>query len=161
MSLNQINLNTNLLISLYGNVLVETPVKTDANNKPQYLGSAAKAIGIGVNYTEHPFISDEDLTFLTNILNACKLSIGDVAIINFSTVKSPALQTFQELILKKVILFGPGPLQAGLPMNFPPYQVQEFDGCSYLLAPTLKELGQNVKEKGKLWQTLQKFFPLS
>ena len=161
MSLNHINLNTNLLLSLYGNVLVQSSLIKDANSTPLYLGGAQKGIGIAVSYKDFPFISDEDLAFLTNILNACKLSISDVAVINLSTVKTPGLEAFQKLKLKKLILFGPGPLEAGLPMNFPPYQIQEFDGCFYLLAPTLKELAQNVKEKARLWQTLQKFFPLS
>jgi hypothetical protein len=160
MSLNQINLNTNLLISLYGEVLIEPFHPKDTKSKPPFLGSASKGIGLLVHYPDHPYVDDQDLLFLTNIINACRLNMTDVALFNGARLEVPALQVFRELELKKVILFGPGPLQAGLPMNFPPYQIQQYDGCAYVLAPTLQELQQNVKEKGRLWTTLQQFFSL-
>jgi hypothetical protein len=58
----------------------------------------------------------------------------------------------------KIILFGLGPSDIELPMNFPPFQIQAFENKKYLCAPTLEEIEENKSTKLTLWQGLQKLF---
>src|SRR5690349_5354955 len=61
--------------------LVETP---GAENKIRYLGSNKKHVTIIVDVQETAFLPEDDLAFLTNILKACQLSLGDIAVVNLA-----------------------------------------------------------------------------
>src|SRR5215510_7241480 len=97
MNLNQIQLPASVVANLYKHSLVETVdhsspensvhtlKKTDRSaDKWKYLGENKKNILIIVNYNDVVYLPDDDLSFLTNILAACKLNLGDVAIVNRS-----------------------------------------------------------------------------
>ena len=84
MSLNQIQLTNQQLASFYPDVLIES---TTASPMPRqqavkFLGKNAKNIVLLVSNDTVPFLQDDELSFLTNILSACKLSLVDVAIVN-------------------------------------------------------------------------------
>jgi len=170
MSLNRIQLTNALLAHLYNDKLVEG-VPTNAVPEAaaglsgaasiKQLGNGAKKIALLVNYAGLPFIPDGDLNFLTNVLQACALSMEDVAVININT-HSPAETSkyLQEKEVKQVILFGLAPAAIDLPIHFPPFQLQAFAGTTYLCAPPLSEL-QNIKElKLQLWNCLKRLFGL-
>ena len=168
MSLNQIQLTNELLAHLYNDKLVEG-VHTNAvpeavpqmTQQIKHLGNGAKRIALLVDYAGVPFIPDGDLNFLTNVLQACKLSMADVALININT-HSPAETSkyLQELEMKQVILFGLQPAVLDLPIHFPPFQLQAFAGCIYLCSPSLPELQQQKDLKLQLWNSLKKLFGL-
>lgn len=123
------------------------------------LGNSHKNILIVVNYPELVHLPDEELSFLTNILAACKLSLDDVAIINQNNYKDIAckdlLVHFQS---KTVFLFGVDPLVFGLPVSFPHFQVQNVAGCTFLFAPSLEENRTDKLIKSKLWVSLRSIF---
>jgi hypothetical protein len=157
MSLNQLILNSSLLADLYPDVLVEinaTRMPEPGGNK--YLGSNEKNILIVVNTADAVYLDDAELTFLTNILSACNLSLADVAIVNWYN-KETALFV-SEFKSKHVILFGISPLQFDLPINFPHFQIQNFDKTDYLTAPALSIISNDVSVKKELWTSLKKMF---
>jgi hypothetical protein len=163
MSLNQIQLTDQLLTSLYPDVLVESAITSSVPDyQPlKYLGKNAKNIVLLVNHAAVPFLPDEELNFLTNILSACKLSLADVAIVNIYSFKENEVeQRIQPLEPKNVLLFGITPLSVDLPINFPQFQLQQFNKRTYLHSPGLQELANDKTLKLQLWNCLKNLFGL-
>jgi hypothetical protein len=172
MDLNHIELPISTIVDLYSDSLVmpEVPelkhkaARTKAGTAltPQgVLGGNAKHILLVVHHKEHAHLPDSDLEFLTRILVPCKLTVGDVAILNLANYPKPDPKAIiAEFKSKKVILFGQTPLQFGLAVSFPEFQVQGFQGIEYLSAPALGELANNEALKRKFWESLKKIFNL-
>ena len=93
MSLNDIHLSPFLVEQLYKKTLVDVnPLKpvilADKTKSISFLGKNEKEILLVVNETETVFLSDVDLNLLVSILSACKLTLADVALINFDKNKT-------------------------------------------------------------------------
>jgi hypothetical protein len=111
----------------------------------KFLGNNRKQVAIVVHSPGIPFLPDNQLQFLTKILEACRMNIGDIAIVNAA-----------------FLLFGLEPVAIKLPINFPVFRLQPYDACTYLSAPALSLLVQNSEEskllKSKLWICLKTLF---
>ena len=151
---------------LYSDLLVTDKEKdskiimsVEVEKKWKWLGDNQKQVLIIVENNVYPFLPDEEFSFLTGILSACKLNLADVVIINRDPVKHA---DYKELISffssRIVILFDISPSTFGLPMEFPHYQIQPFANTSYLYAPSLKKLETDKEEKRKLWTSLKRLF---
>lgn len=173
MSLNDILLNPQLLTDLYSNVLVEThttnmptqPKTPDANPMPaerpvNFLGKNEKQVLIAVSKDEVPYLPDGELNFLANILSACQLSLADVAIVNWKNVAVPYEEVINRLASKTIILFDISPIEFGLPINFPNFQIQQFSNRRYLSAPSLTAIEQDTTTKRQLWTALKTIFSI-
>jgi hypothetical protein len=159
MSLNNIQLKSSLLAGLYKNSLVQTEQVVTAETKPvNYLGNNHKNILVIVANPSVPFLPDEEFNFLTSILAACKLSIADIGIINYTNTELANLQTLINSESKNVLLFGVEPLTIGLPINFPAFQLQSFNSRTYLYAPQLLQIENDKTLKGRLWSALKIMF---
>lgn len=136
-----------------------TPARMPSATTGSYLGNNGKNISIIVQYPGIPHLPDSTLEFLTRMLQACKLGLGDVAIQNLGDQTSVVGNDITgELASKIVLLFGINPADFGLAINFPEFQVQPLAGITYLYAPPL-EICQNDKlVKSKLWVCLQRIF---
>ncbi len=120
------------------------------------LGQNAKNILILVNNPGITFLPDEELAFLTQMLQACKLSLGDVALLNLTQYTQTSYQDIlQHFNSKTVFLFGVTPGEWELPINFPQFQVQQFDGRKFLHSPGLGEMMNDKLLKTKLWASLK------
>lgn len=130
--------------------------------KKWFLGDNQKRIVILVNDIEAVYLRDEWLQFLSNILGACKLNLGDVAIVNHAN--NPMLFTDfqQQLAPQHFILFDVPTQNIQLPFTVPFYQLQQFGSTQFLLAPSLALMLGNTDavkmEKSKLWLSLKKMF---
>lgn len=160
MSLNNIQLKSSMLADLYKNSLVETPGTTSESEPKQlkYLGNNQKNIIVIVTHASVPFLPDAELNFLSNVLAACKLSIADIGIINSHNVNQADLQNIIGSEANKVLLFGVEPLAIGLPINFPAFQLQPFNGRTYLHAPVLSQVENDKALKTRLWISLKAMF---
>lgn len=141
------------------------PVRTPAAETPipyKFLGKNGKKITIVVQSPSCPFLPDNQLSFLTRILEACRMNIGDVAIVNAGTTPVNITTLRQQLEPAVVLLFGLEPPAIRLPINFPVFKIQPYDNCSYLAAPPLTQLVQQSEEskllKSKLWVCLKSLF---
>lgn len=128
----------------------------------RYLGRNARNISVIVHSLTEAYLPEGELQLLTKMLDACKLNLGDVAIINMAAHAVHYNQLAVQLHPQKTLLFGVQPEQIGLPLSFPPFKEQEYAGCTYLLATTLEAMNQPNEEgkilKGKLWGCLKKMF---
>ncbi|WP_127132297.1 hypothetical protein [Pseudoflavitalea rhizosphaerae] len=128
----------------------------------RFLGKNAKHVAIIVYSPNDAYLPDDQLQLLTKMLDACKLNLGDVAIINQASQTVHFTQLAEQLKAQKTLLFGIQPEQIGLPLSFPAYKEQEYAGCTYLLANPLGDMNQPNEEgrslKGKLWGCLKKMF---
>jgi len=172
MSLNDIQLKPQLLSGLYTSVLVETYARAvptaQATNQKQapasgdvnFLGKNEKGILILVSKSDAAYLPDEELSFLTTILAACQLSLADVAIINSRNNQVDLDKVQQQLGIRHILLFDVSPLDAGLPINFPHFQTQQFNHRTYLSSPALSDVEKDVVIKKQLWQSLKKMFSI-
>jgi hypothetical protein len=131
-------------------------------NKKWFLGDHKKKVTILVNNSDAIFMDDESLQLLSGILSACKLNIGDVAIINLHQTKINYNTLKQQLPSDYIFMFDINPLNIQLPVTFPMYQVQQYDNCTFLFAASLHNMKGDSKEakveKSKLWISLKKTF---
>lgn len=187
MSLNNIELKDQLISELYrGNLLATEgfvrppapagpaipspalatepapPVITPINYK--FLGNNRRHIAIVVQSPGIAFLPDDQLSFLGKMLEACKMNMGDVAIVNHATHPVQIAALKQQLQPSFLLLFGLGPVDIRLPMNFPVFTIHNYDQCTYLGSPSLGELLQPGDEgkllKSKLWVSLKTLFEI-
>ena len=176
MDLNNIELPAFVVADLYGHSLVETSLPEQETKKAiipeerkinadqtgfKHLGNNQRFILIVVNNQEAVFLSDKELTFLTGILTACKLSLADVAIVNLNNHPDVSYKELSSFFTSRIVLlFDIEPADFGLPMSFPHYQVQPFAGNSFLYSASLTNLENDREEKLKLWTSLKRLFNL-
>ena len=175
MDLNNIELPASAIVELYPFSLIgskavceekikepreaHTGIRTEAQWK--WLGDNKKNILVMSGAVDAVDISDKELNFLTGILGACKLTLADVAIVNRHAYPAASYKEFISFFKSKIVfLFDIEPAAFGLPMNFPAYQIQAFDGSSFLFSPSLKDLENDKSEKTKLWISLKRMFNL-
>ena len=107
-------------------------------------------------------LSDAELELLGKMLQAIKLSFADIAIINIAnqTCKWEIVQGI--LPAKQVILFGVEPTSIQIPVRFPDFRVQKWNGISFLFSPSLAQINHpspnQVMYKKELWKALQEMF---
>jgi len=127
-----------------------------------YLGDNQKKITILLQDTTAVHLADESLQFLTAILAACKLNMGDVAIVNTVHQHVQYTQIKTELKPSTIILFDISTASIALPFEVPHYQVQQYDNCTLLFSAPLQSMLVKTDaaklEKGKLWNALKKTF---
>jgi hypothetical protein len=172
MSLNDIELPDPVLAALYGDSSLIRPssATTPSFSAPppsppvgayKFLGNNQKKITILVESAETAFLPDDQLAFLTKMLEACKMNIGDVAIVNQAASRVD-ISGLKRLSPQKLLLFGPAPADIGLPINFPLFKIQPYDQCNFLWVPSLAQLvlpGEESKLlKTKLWVCLRQLF---
>ena len=136
--------------------------KKDTLPEPWFLGNNHKHIVIAVRDQEAIFLRDEWLQFLSTILTACKLNLGDVAIINFAHHQKSFTEISESLQTKIFLSFGIAAKELELSFTVPDYQVQLYDQRSFLWAVPIQHIygdSQLCKiEKSKLWLCLKKIF---
>lgn len=166
MSLDNIQLPAFLIQELYKNSLVEfespEPVqKIEVKSSINILGNNRSKVIIVVENNEAAFLPDNQLNFLLGILSACKLTMEDVAIINIYINKAITYKAITfELKAEKIILFGVTPAQLNLPVEFPSYQIQQYNNQTYVTAAMLADIESDKTEKTKLWNCLKQIFAI-
>jgi hypothetical protein len=130
--------------------------------KKWFLGDNRKNITIIIKDETAVHINEEWLATLTKLLTACKLNVADVAIVNikneidFSVIK-------EQLVPQYVLMFDVSPNDVSLPFSIPDYQVQKYDGVTFMIAPGITlsadKTTESIKtEKRNLWEKLKIIF---
>ena len=153
MDLNQIQLSPRQIAELYATVLVDTPAMVVPDTvDASFLGGNAQRILIIVKDEHHAYLPERELQFLKSILSACKLTLADVAIVNWLRhAPKPLADLLTALAPSSVLLFAITPQEIGLPVHFPHYQLQALNGQTYLSAPALTEVEHDKAQKKRLW----------
>jgi hypothetical protein len=176
MSINNITLSDTIISELYAKtslvpastttpVAAQTPpvAAKPADPSPyKFLGNHRRKVSIIVDSPGAAFLPDDQLGFLSKILEACRMNIGDVAIINHHTAPVVITALRQQLQPQSILLFGVEPTTIRLPINFPEFKLQPYDDCTYLSAPPLQQMVGNTADakllKSKLWVSLKTLF---
>ncbi len=125
----------------------------------KYLGKNAKNILILVYEEEHAFLGDDELSFLMNILNACAVSMQDVALVNAGNNADVVYENLNAQFEPcKIIFLGTEPQLLNFPVQIPQYKIQAYNNQQYLCAPSLEKLSSDKEEKKKLWMVLKVMF---
>ncbi len=163
-SLNDIRLTPKMIVAMYGQVLV-APADHTAVKKPvpapeiplKYLGNNEKKVVVMVNSPGNTYLSDKELVFLTKILEACRLIISDVAIVNMANPQNAGADVQAILSPAALICFGTDE-SATL------YAPAIVNDIQVVHAPLLKSMVTDTPEakqmKGKLWVALKQMFGL-
>jgi hypothetical protein len=167
MSLDNIQLPPDLVQHLYKKSLVDLETSQSSpeilnSSECSSLGKNEKNILIIVEDNTVVFLPDEELQFLMGILGACKLSMADVALVNF--YKNPSVRyehIMQQFRPDKILFFGIDPASLGFPLAFPDYQLQKYNGQVYLSAPALNVLSVDKTQKMQLWNCLKNLFEIA
>jgi hypothetical protein len=170
MSINNIALTPNQLAALYTKSLVAVATPASATEKKAIpaakevsiasLGKNQQQITIVVAYKDHAFLPDEHLKFLTTILQACHLNMGDVAIVNYEQTPARFEELKETLLCKTLLLFGITPETLSIaPM--PAFTATGFNDCQVIWGNSLNEMIDGAEArvvKTKLWLCLKAFF---
>ena len=162
MSLNKIQFSDYLCQNLYGKSLIQTSLisTTDKNKiKIDSLGANQKKILFLVNHSATKFLTDEEMVLLTNLITACKLSMADIALVNYYNCDN---KNYKYLIdhfqAEKILLFGIPLAEMDMPFIIPDFQIQSYSGKLFMAAPALNVFINNKDLKKDLWKCLQKIF---
>ena len=171
-----IQLPASVIAELYKDFLVEDTasvehatvepvvVASPGTAKPvQYLGKNQQHICILVNYPKDVYLPDEQLNFLTAILQACRLNIGDVAIVNHHRQQLRFNGLREQLACNYLLLFDITPPELDIAAG------QEFttrlvNDCNIVFFPSLDKFNNNADGKllkSKLWLCLKQLFNVS
>jgi hypothetical protein len=141
---------------------IHTAASPGASSPYKFLGDNRKNITIVVQSPGVAFLPDHQLAFLTKMLEACRMNIGDTAIVNHAVTPVAIDALKQQLKPSVVLLFGMQPVIIKLPVDFPQFNIQDYDQCTYLYSSSLDELVREGAEskilKSKLWVCLKTLF---
>ena len=170
MSLQNLQLLREAIIALYKDFLIipeilemeTTAPKTAEKPERKFLGENKRRIAVIVNEPDNVFLAENNLEFLAKVLDACKLNVADVAIINKANLEIDQEFLKSEVNPLHVWLFGVDPIEIKLPLTFPQFKVQSYAGCQYLYAPPLASINAPTDDgklrKRKLWECLKSVF---
>ncbi len=168
MKLEKLQLPDFVLAELYKDhlVVLSDETHTEQSFAPEsskwFFGENKKNVTILVNDSGAVYLRDEWLNFLSSILSACKMNLSDVAIINYFNHPVSYKEVQEKLSPAFFILFDVTAASIQLPFTIPHYQMQKYNNCIFLLAPSLQNMLSESKEakleKSKLWLSLKKMF---
>lgn len=129
-----------------------------------WLGKNKKNITILLKDISNKFISENNLSFLLSILNACKLTPDDIAVVNLANTKVKFEKINNTLQPEVVLLFDTKPAEIEIDAKPLLYTVMYPQGFKLLYAASLDNLNGNAPEqkveKGKLWNALKLMFDI-
>lgn len=169
MGLNELSLPPYMIADFYKFHLTEPVAEasekkaTSKNDKKsiQFLGKNQKNICLLVAYPNDVYLPDAQLNFLTNILQACRLNLGDVAIVNHQKAALRFEELQQQLNCRYLLVFGVLPEDIDLP-DAPMFSARSNNDCSIVFSPAADELNNNSQEskllKSQLWACLKQLF---
>ncbi|MBX2939382.1 MAG: hypothetical protein KF880_04835 [Ferruginibacter sp.] len=174
MSLNP-KLPPQVIAQLYPNTLVQlnqihevqkvTHAKTPAGDlgipSVKYLGENRKHITLLIYNQNLAFLEDNELEQLIKILQACHLSLLDVAIVNLAhTHPLEPRQIMLQTEATQAIIFIPQPDILGLESHVPLYEIIHVAEVECTFSEPLEKIIGSQDVKKKLWRALKSLFKL-
>ena len=146
------------------NIPIEKPKVKKMVGPLKHLGDHHKKILVIVNDPNSVYLNETDFILLTSILNACKLTIADIALVNIGNQETSLHQILESLPSKIIMCFDVESSELKIKLPNTPYKVNEL-GESVLFfskaLSTMQGTGVEAKqEKGTLWILLKKLFAL-
>ncbi|PSL47370.1 hypothetical protein CLV51_102217 [Chitinophaga niastensis] len=166
MSLEQFQLDPYFLAKIYTQPIIpgkSMPVITEQKAVPKvkYLGENQKNIALFIQNENEAYLNEELFNLLTNILNACKLGMQDVSLMNIFHYPQLTFPDWQTAVkIERGVVFGIAPAQLGL-SDLPMYQLVTVNGATLLFSDELQLIGTDKVLKAKLWAGLKQLLAIS
>ncbi|SHM04458.1 hypothetical protein SAMN05444266_106175 [Chitinophaga jiangningensis] len=165
MALEDLQLDPYFLAKLFAQPII--PGKTEGTASPQkslpkvkFLGENQKNVALFIQNENEPYLNDELFNLLTNILNACKLGMQDVALINISSYPDLSFADWQQAIkINQAVVFGIAPQQLAID-ELPNYQLFTIDSSAVLFSDGLQIIGTDKTLKARLWAALKQLLTI-
>lgn len=158
MSLREVRLDSLLIAGIYRQPLIEkrnnAPLDEDINIPA--LGNNKQRWLLLIHNPEGAYLNEEVFNMLLKLLNACKFTLDDIALVNMVHLKEVDIQTlFQKFSPVKIILFGKAmnELTKGRDKN----KTWKENGIYFLHADALKDMHKNPQLKIPFWNALKDF----
>ena len=111
-----------------------------------------------VNEAGYPFLSDEDFQFLSEVVNACKMNMDDIALVNIAQNNLGFEQTITELQPKIMIVSFLD--RNWIPANKEAYTLQQEENFQFYITEELQVIRNDKVKKSKLWLALKQMLGL-
>jgi hypothetical protein len=162
MDLNNVDLSPKQINDLYKDSIVTIDSEFNASKQsPSELhlkGKFNQKILWIVDEADYPFLSDEDFQFLTQILNACKRNLDDIALLNIN--KEPLDPSQLQEQIKPVIVIASGLTPERKLFQVPDYTISKQDAYQFLSTDSLSQIRNNQSIKQQLWKGLKQLFEI-
>ncbi|WP_044173655.1 hypothetical protein [Flectobacillus major] len=104
-------------------------------------------------------INEEELAFLTKILNAVNLQINQVDLLDLSKIGNASLKALlTEKSVNQLLTFGVSLFKINLEIPLTPYQTREIQGVKLLYSDALGEIKDDLNCKKALWAAMKILF---
>ena len=148
-----------LIRDLYKDSLVDLNEKGEISLSDHQLGDNQKNVLILVNDVRSQVMSENELNFLNGILSACKLTVRDVTILNIAHFPDARYDKLFEIYSPaSVLMFGVTAANIDMPVNFPEFNIYNFQKVRIVSSPSLSEVEVNQAFKKSLWTCLKQIF---
>ncbi len=171
MGFENIQFNKEQIADLFGSRLVitgppdNTLHKTEQPDKnpvpisvPGLTGKNKKQFLWLVEETSHPYLSDADFQFLTDVLTACKMNMEDIALVNLAKNAFSFEELLTNLAPKHLVVSTVNDHR--LPFQTADYLVQQQAGYQLCCTEPLAEIRSDKTKKSKLWLALKQMLSL-
>lgn len=165
MGLETIQLTGQQLEELYSSHLVITGNPDTAGHgekaRPAHTGITGKnkkQFVWVVNEPDYPFLSDADFQFISDVINACKMNMDDIALVNIAQNG----MGFKEVIdqLKPAFLILLFPAQDWITVQANEYILQQQQGYQLYITEAPGIVRNDKVRKSKLWLALKQMLGL-
>ncbi|CAN5604235.1 hypothetical protein BH10BAC3_BH10BAC3_04000 [soil metagenome] len=127
-----------------------------------WLGDFNKSILVLVNDSTSVHLADSELDLLGKMLQALKLSLGDIALVNTGRQMVSWPELTSQLAARHIIFFGVDPSSIQVPIRLPHFRVHNWNNATFLYSPSLETINKVSAEqtmlKKELWKALQELF---
>ncbi|NIG56969.1 hypothetical protein [Chitinophaga sp. Cy-1792] len=165
MALEDLQLDPYFLAKIFAQPIIPGESKSVAEpQKPlpnvKYLGENQKNVVLFIQNENEPYLNDDLFNLLTNILNACKLGMQDVALVNIQSYPDLSFREWQQALnIKQAVVFGIAPAQLKID-DLPSYQLFTIGGSTVLFSDHLSVIGSDKTMKARLWAGLKQLLTI-
>lgn len=142
----------------------ELPKIKKSSGPLKHLGDHHKKILVIVNDPNSVYLNETDFILLTSILNACKLTIADIALVNIGNQETSLHQILETLPSILIMCFDIDSAHLKIKLPNTLYKVNELGEARIFFSKALASMqgtGAEAKqEKGTLWILLKQLFGL-
>lgn len=155
MSLDKLKIPGLLVHELFKNQLVD--IRKDGENDPAFIDEIKDVLIILSEPKPGP-VSAVSSAIIGKILAACKWRMEDTGFINVNGVPVTWTGIKNAGTPRICILFGPDSTVIDLPVIFPEFRIQQFDGTQFLQCPSPGTIENDRLLKSKLWLCMKELF---
>lgn len=164
MSLKAVEIDPYLLAGLYPQPMIprmDRQESEEPETRPvPFLGKNLRQVLLVVQNPDQAFVAENIFTMLSKLLNACGLSMEDVALVNKAHLQEKESERLvQQFNPHKVILFGTR--LPGLSENQPRNKPWDEGGMELLYTDTLEAMDLDPELKMPFWIAVKRFFNLN